>query len=202
MRELTQCARTALAYDDNARTHWSRFDCLQPTQIRMPIAKMLCYDSQTLCDRLFLRGVRRLHCAFPTLLPALFGDSGIGSIPWANVPKTQEAPSAPRGSTGQAAAPSITRNDGLVFTPAEPACNVYTTGGCAMPLHARWTAHTARYDSQLYTYSLYLHRGTQEVPTAQGRPVSHRDCGAVSRRRVRRWWDRHTPSHSVIRADE
>ena len=46
----------------------------------MPIAEMLCDESQALCDRLLLRGVGRLHGFFPTLLPALFGDSGVGEL--------------------------------------------------------------------------------------------------------------------------
>ena len=56
-------------------------EAVTPGQVRMPIAEMLCDESQALCDRLLLRGVGRLHGFFPTLLPALFGDSGVGERP-------------------------------------------------------------------------------------------------------------------------
>jgi hypothetical protein len=55
-------------------------EAVTPGQVRMPIAEMLCDESQALCDRLLLRGVGRLHGFFPTLLPALFGDSGVGDL--------------------------------------------------------------------------------------------------------------------------
>jgi hypothetical protein len=104
-----------------------------PGQVRMPIVEMLGDESQTLCDQLLLRGVDRVHRALPTLLPALFGDSGIGSTPWPQVreePPQHAAPSlGPSPSAAARAVPSITRDLGLVFTPGEPACNVYTAGG-------------------------------------------------------------------------
>ena len=94
-------------------------EAVTPGQVRMPIAEMLCEESQALCDRLLLRGVRRLHGSFPTLLPRLFGDGGIGGLRWADMPL--------QGPT------SICRNPGLAFTPGEPACNVYTSGGQFTP---------------------------------------------------------------------
>ena len=63
-------------------------EAVTPGQVRMPIAEMLCDESQALCDRLLLRGVSRLHGSFPTLLPTLFGDSGVGELPWAAVTLT------------------------------------------------------------------------------------------------------------------
>jgi hypothetical protein len=101
-------------------------EAVTPGQVRMPIVEMLCESSQALCDRLLLRGVGRVHGAFPSLLPMLFGDKGIGSIPWSSVPS---GPLLSAPSLG----PSITRDPGLVFTPGEPACNVYTTGGQFTP---------------------------------------------------------------------
>ena len=56
-------------------------EAVTPGQVRMPIAEMLCDESQALCDRLLLRGVGRLHGSFPTLLPTLFGDRGVGELP-------------------------------------------------------------------------------------------------------------------------
>ena len=94
-------------------------EAVESTQVRMPIDQMLGEKSQALCDRLLLRGVRSVMSACPTLLPSLFGDAGLGSIPWADV--------------RQASGPSITHDPGLVFTPGEPACNVYTTGGQFTP---------------------------------------------------------------------
>ena len=63
-------------------------EAVTPGQVRMPIAEMLCDESQSLCDRLLLRGVGRLHGSFPTLLPTLFGDGGVGDLPWAAVTVT------------------------------------------------------------------------------------------------------------------
>ena len=63
-------------------------EAVTPGQVRMPIAEMLCDESQALCDRLLLRGVGRLHGSFPTLLPTLFGDSGVGELPRAAVTLT------------------------------------------------------------------------------------------------------------------
>ena len=99
-------------------------EAVTPGQVRMPIAEMLCDSSQALCDRLLLRGVSRLHAVFPTLLPTLFGERGIGELPWASVPTEEPASEAPA---------TITRNAGLAFTPGEPACNVYTSGGQFTP---------------------------------------------------------------------
>lgn len=95
-------------------------EAVEPTQVRMPIDQMLGEESQGLCDRLLLRGVRAVNAACPALLPSLFGDAGLGSIPWGDVRQERRQP-------------SITHDPGLVFTPGEPACNVYTTGGQFTP---------------------------------------------------------------------
>lgn len=87
--------------------------------VRKHVLDFFCESAhQTLCDRLLLRGVSRLHSACPTLLPALFGEARVGCVPLRQLEDhLQPTP------------PSITRNPGLVFTPGEPACNVYTAGG-------------------------------------------------------------------------
>ena len=88
--------------------------------VRLPITDMFCESSAGLCDQLLLRATSRVHSAAPLLLPALFGDFGVGSIPWSLVP------SLPSRS-------SIAHNPRLMFTPGEPACNVYTKGGQFKP---------------------------------------------------------------------
>jgi hypothetical protein len=51
-------------------------------------------------------------------------------MPWARFHEIERSPTEER----TAAAPtSITRNAGLAFTPGEPACNVYTSGGQFTP---------------------------------------------------------------------
>ena len=54
---------------------------------------------------------------------------------WAAVPRAAvHVPTAEPASAAAAPAPaSITRNAGLTFTPGEPACNVYTSGGQFTP---------------------------------------------------------------------
>ena len=96
--------------------------------VRMPIADMLCSESQALCDRLLLRGVSLVHSACPTLLPSLFGEEGIGSTPWSSV-RMHERREA-HGRRDAPAQPSLIHDLRLAFTPGEPACNVYTSGGC------------------------------------------------------------------------
>jgi len=104
-----------------------------PGQVRMPISEMLSLGSQRLCDGLLLRSVTRVHRALPTLLPVLFGEAGIGNTPWEGIPPDQDKPARDAPPRTPVASPannmSIARNPGLVFTPGEPACNVYTEGG-------------------------------------------------------------------------
>jgi hypothetical protein len=83
--------------------------------VRIPIHR-LAEDTQDLCDRLLVRGVSTLHKQLPHLLPACFGDGYVGSSGWAD-----------------GAPASITHDTRLVFTPGEPACNVYIEGGQFRP---------------------------------------------------------------------
>ena len=124
-----------------------------------------------------------MHSSFPALLPSLFGEFGIGSIPWADVPKMElrSAVGTPSGPT-----PSITRNAGLVFTPAEPACNVYTTGGCD------FDSNEASVALGLLPRPSTLPTALQAVQAAQRRPVPHCHRGALAGGCVRRWWNRHS----------
>lgn len=73
-----------------------------------------------LCDRILLRGVARLSHELPSLLPELFGD---------DVAKTLVM----SGDDVPLSTPSVAKSDCLVFTPGEPACNVYTAGGQFTP---------------------------------------------------------------------
>lgn len=113
-----------------------------PGQVRMPISEMLSLGSQRLCDGLLLRSVTRVHRALPTLLPVLFGEAGIGNTPWEGIPPDQDKPARDAPPRTPVASPannmSIARNPGLVFTPGEPACNVYTEGGCVPPPRAAY----------------------------------------------------------------
>jgi len=135
-------------------------EAVMPSQVRMHIAKMLCGESQELCDRLLLRSVGRVHDHLPALLHDIFGKMGIGSMPWSAW--QEPAPDEPtavassskssaatleaavctataKPSASSCAARSITRDPRLVFTPGEPACNVYTSGGCFSPHQDRQT---------------------------------------------------------------
>jgi hypothetical protein len=103
----SESTRTLAPYQANVLT--------QPTTstIRMPIIQMLGASGRSLCDKILLGGVARLAKDLPSLLPALFGDFRI----------TEAA--------------SVTQSSHLVFTPGEPACNVYSVGG-------RFTPHEDR----------------------------------------------------------
>lgn len=80
-----------------------------PQQVRRPITEMLGMPGQALCDRLLLRGIARLTHELPALLPKMFDGFSISKQS------------------------RICENPGLVFTPGEPACNVYTKGGQFVP---------------------------------------------------------------------
>ena len=77
--------------------------------VRLPIMEMLGFTGQALCDTLLVRGLALLRRDHPTLLPQLFGD----------ILAAEDA--------------GVTTHPQLTFTPGEPACNVYTTGGSFAP---------------------------------------------------------------------
>ena len=76
-----------------------------PGHVRVRITEMLSPAGQALCDSLLRRALALLEIEHPGLLPELFGATAVGS------------------------GGSVTQHAGLVFTPGEPACNVYSEGG-------------------------------------------------------------------------
>ena len=76
----------------------------QAGRIRGPVSELLDQDAQTLCDAILHRTMAQVEACLPRLTPRLFG-----RICFADR--------------------SILQHSGLVFTPGEPAINIYAAGG-------------------------------------------------------------------------
>lgn len=75
----------------------------QTGRIRAPVTRLLGAEGQALCDAILLRAVARLNELLPGLLDRLFGPGVLTR--------------------------TLLHNQGLVFSPGEPALNVYGPGG-------------------------------------------------------------------------
>ena len=100
----------------------------QTGRIRAPVTRLLGAEGQALCDAILQRAVARLNEVLPGLLDRLFG-TGVLSR-------------------------TLLHNQGLVFSPGEPALNVYGPGG-------HFDAHT---DKQSITILVPLSYATSTDP--------------------------------------
>ena len=101
---------TTAARECAARTHDGDGQSVQPGRFRGRIEECLDDESQALCDRVLRHTVARVRASMPTLLPSL--GSRLGNL---ELDK------------------SIVHHPGLVFSPGEPAINIYTSGGLFEP---------------------------------------------------------------------
>ena len=125
--------RTAAAREGGP-THDADGMRLDGRRIRGPINELLTADSQGLCDSLLCRALARVDAMMPSLRPRLFGNNIC-------LPLT-----------------TLLHNANLVFSPGEPAVNIYSTGGGFDP-------HT---DKQSLTILVAL-----SAPRDESQPSSH-----------------------------
>jgi hypothetical protein len=130
---LCEVAATA-ARQCSARIHDSDGQAVQSGRFRARIDdSFLDRKSQALCDLILCRAITLVDESLPTLLPRLFG----------SVLCSKE---------------SILHHPGLIFSPGEPAINVYTRGG-------RFDAHT---DKQSLTILVPLSQARDGIVRAAG----------------------------------